>query len=154
MSEKKPAITARNEIETRGGATHHGVAQRSGLPGDGVDWSGAEDGFGDFLIGGPCTSTVDRAEAFDEALSALRRNSRVSRCSVMKGSIAEPNNRLDSILHELVDEGNGRHRSVRCSAIEADCHEVLGVDHKVNIESFIRCSGVVRNDLEVHGCHV
>ena len=103
MSEKKPAITARNEIETRGGATHHGVAQRSGLPGDGVDWSGAEDGLGDLLIGSACLACVDCAEAFDESLPALRRQSRVRRCPVMEDSIAEPNNCIDSILHELVD---------------------------------------------------
>ena len=72
----------------------------------------------------------------------------------MKNCIAEPNNCIDSILHELVDERNCRDRSVGRSAVEADCHEVLCVDHEVNIETFIRCPGIGRSDLEIHGGHV
>lgn len=121
MSEKKSAITARHEVEARSRATHHGVAQWSGFPGDGVDWRGAKDSLGDFPVGGSCTSTVDCAEALNEALSALGRQSRVGRYPVMEGSIAEPNNRIDPILHELVDECNSGHRSVGSFAVEADC---------------------------------
>lgn len=65
MAEKKAAITAGNEVVTGRNATHHGVAQRSGLPGDGVDWSGAEDGLGNLLVGCPSLSTVNRTKALD-----------------------------------------------------------------------------------------
>ena len=150
MAEKQAAITASHEIEAGGDAAHHGVAKGGGFPGYGVDWRGAKDSFGDFLISGSCLSTVDRAEALYKALSALMRYPPVRRRTVVEGSIAKPDYCIGAISDKLVDQRDGRHRTVWRAAVRADRYELCGANGEVDIQTLIRRPGVGRNDGDIY----
>lgn len=65
----------------------------------------------------------------------------------MKNCIAEPNDRVEAVLHELVDECDRRHSAFFWwVAIETDSNEVFSANHEVEIEAFIRFSGIYWND--------
>ncbi|PTW63157.1 hypothetical protein C8N35_1011208 [Breoghania corrubedonensis] len=71
----------------------------------------------------------------------------------MEGGIAETKQRINAILHELIDESDDCHGTVWKATVQANRRELYYSEGKVDIEAIIRRSGIDRIDGDAHRGH-